>query len=168
MKGRPVSEERRRNEALNRMLHDRRTEIESRMRSLREVIPAHDAGVKDAEEQSMEDFVRDMDVALIVMESETLRRIDEAMQRLEEGLYGICADCDQTIAEARLQALPFASLCRDCQEREESDGGSRVGGRRPAFEEPPSKQEQALARQRAAVHSDPLIQRTVRLARGRV
>ena len=76
MKARLNSEEQRRNEALGRMLHDRRAEIEGRMRSLREVIPAQDAGVKDAEEQSMEDFVRDMDVALMVMESETLRRID--------------------------------------------------------------------------------------------
>lgn len=167
MKGRE-SEERRRGEALSRMLHERRAEIESRMRSLREVIPALDAGVKDAEEQSMEDFVRDMDVALMVMESETIRRIDEALQRLEDGTYGICAECDETIAEARLQALPFATLCRGCQEREESVGGTRVGGRRPGFEEPPSRQEQALARQRAALNGDPLIQRTMRLARGSV
>src|SRR5262245_19013586 len=110
MKGKQSNEERRRNEALSRMLNDRRAEIERRLRSLREVIPAQDAGVKDAEEQSMEDFVRDMDVALIVMDSETLRRIDEALHRLEEGTYGICADCEETIAEARLQALPFASL----------------------------------------------------------
>jgi RNA polymerase-binding transcription factor DksA len=168
MKARQISEEQRRNDALSRMLHDRRAEIEGRMRSLREVIPAQDAGVKDAEEQSMEDFVRDMDVALIVMESETLRRIDEALQRVEEGTYGICADCEGTIAEARLQALPFATLCRDCQEREESDSGARAGGRRPVFDEPPSKQEQALARQRAALQGDPLIQRTMRLARSRV
>lgn len=168
MKARTGSEEQRRNHALSDMLHDRRNEIEGRMRSLREVIPAQDAGVKDAEEQSMEDFVRDMDVALMVMESETLRRIDEALQRLEEGRYGICADCEETIAEARLQALPFASLCRDCQEREEQDGFGARSGRRPAFEEPPSKQEQALARQRAALQSDPVIQRTVRMARGRL
>src|SRR5262245_19085829 len=69
MKGKLSSEERRRNEALNRMLRDRRAEIEGRMRSLRQVIPSQDADVKDAEEQSMEDFVRDMDVALMVTES---------------------------------------------------------------------------------------------------
>jgi DnaK suppressor protein len=167
MKRKQTSEERQRHEVLNRMLCDRQAEIRSRLRSLREVMPAKDEVVKDAEEHSMEDFVRDMDVALIVMESETLRRIDDALQRLEDGSYGICADCDDTIAEARLQALPFATLCRDCQEREEADGGARVGGRRPVFEEP-SKQDQALARQRAAWQSDSAIQRTVRQARGRV
>ena len=98
--------------------------------------------------------------------------LKEAIRRREnEGIVVmpiIAETCPWTrLPLARLQALPFATLCRDCQEQEESDGG-RVGARRPVFEEPPSKQEQALARQRAALHSDPLIQRTMRLARGRV
>lgn len=157
-----------RHEVLNRMLRDRQTEIRIRLRSLRELMPSRETEVRDAEEISMEDFVRDMDVALIVMESETLRRIDEALVRLEEGSYGICASCDGTIAEARLQALPFATLCRDCQEREEEAGEStsRPGARRPTFEEP-SKQEQAAARQRSALTSDASLQRTLRIARSR-
>lgn len=166
MKRKQTSEQRRRHEVLNRMLVHRQAEVRNRLRSLREVMPAKDCDVKDAEEKSMEDFVRDMDVALIVMESETLRRIDEAVLRLEEGTYGVCADCEETIVEARLQALPFATLCRDCQEREEVDGSGRVGGRRPVYEEP-SKQEQAVARQRAAWHNDATIQKTVRMARSR-
>lgn len=157
----------RRHEVLNRMLLDRQAEIRIRLRSLRELMPARDTEVRDAEEQSMEDFVRDMDVALIVMESETLRRIDEALLRLEEGTYGICAACEETIAEARLKALPFATLCRECQEREEADGTtSRPGARRPVFEEP-SKQEQAAARLRSAWQGDPSIARTLRIARSR-
>jgi RNA polymerase-binding transcription factor DksA len=166
MKRKQSSEERRRYDVLNKMLCDRQAEIRNRLRSLREAMPAKDVDVKDAEEQSMEDFVRDMDVALIVMESETLRRIDEALQRLEDGSYGVCADCEETIAEARMQALPFATLCRDCQERQEAEGGSLIGGRRPVFEEP-SKQEQSLARQRSAWNNDATIQRTVRMARSR-
>lgn len=157
-----------RHQVLDRMLRDRQTEIRNRLRSLRDLMPARETEVRDAEEISMEDFVRDMDVALIVMESETLRRIDEALARLEEGSYGICASCEETIAEARLQALPFATLCRDCQEREEEeDGGvSRPGSRRPAFEDP-SKQDQAAARQRSAWTADASIQRTLRIARSR-
>lgn len=163
-----TTEERRRCEVLERMLRDRQKQIGTRLRSLREVMPAKDFDVKDAEEQSMEDFVRDMDVTLIVMESETLRRIDEALQRLAEGAYGVCADCEEPIAEARLQALPFATLCRGCQEREEADEtGGRIGGRRPVFEEP-SKQDQVASRQRSAWQNDAAIQKTVRIARSRV
>jgi DnaK suppressor protein len=167
MKRRATADERNRYDVLNRMLLDRHSEIKHRLRSLREVMPAKDFDVKDAEEISMEDFVRDMDVALLEMESETLRRIDEALLRLDEGTYGICASCEERIAEPRLQALPFATLCRDCQERAEAEGGPRAGGRRPAFEEPPSKQEQALARQRAAWQHDTTIQKTLRMARAR-
>lgn len=164
MSRRQTSEDRR-HEVLDRMLRDRQTEIRNRLRSLRELMPSRETEVRDAEEISMEDFVRDMDVALIVMESETLRRIDEALARLEEGAYGICASCEETIAEARLKALPFATLCRDCQEREEEAGETHAGARRPAFEEP-SKQDQAAARQRGAL-ADVSLQRTLRIARSR-
>src|SRR6185295_18683882 len=60
-----------------------------------------------------------MDFALMEMESETLKKIDEALHRLEEGTYGDCSECGQKIAEARLKALPFANTCRECQEHRE-------------------------------------------------
>jgi DnaK suppressor protein len=106
---------------LKGMLEDRRREIHEKLRSLREAIPAdvqHD--VRDAEEQSVDDFVQEVDLALMQMKTETLKKIDQAIQRLEDGSYGRCQECEQEIAEARLQALPFAVLCRDCQEQTEN------------------------------------------------
>src|SRR5206468_5862132 len=89
--------DRKRYEVLSRMLRDRQSEIKSKLRSLREVLPTESAQVKDAEEQSMEDFVLGMDFALMEMESETLKKIDEALHRLEEGTCGDCAECGQKI-----------------------------------------------------------------------
>jgi DnaK suppressor protein len=132
--------DRERYEVLSRMLRDRQSEIKNRMRSLREVFPAQMAEVIDEEEQRMDEFVRDMDLALVQMEAATLRKINEAIARLEDGHYGICADCEETISEARLKALPFADRCRDCQEAAEAEDG------RPA---PPARSydrvEQALS-----------------------
>jgi DnaK suppressor protein len=108
-------------DVLKRMLEERRQEIHDKLRSLREAVPADADQVKDAEEQTMDDLVRDVDFALMEMKSETLARIDEAMRRLERGSYGVCAECGTEIAEARLKALPFATLCRSCQERRESE-----------------------------------------------
>ena len=105
------------------MLTERQAEIRNKLRSLREVLPAAVTQVKDDEERSMEDFVLGMDFALMEMESETLRKIDEALLRLEEGTYGACSECDESISETRLKALPFASLCRDCQEQAEESRG---------------------------------------------
>ncbi|HLA76093.1 MAG TPA: TraR/DksA family transcriptional regulator [Vicinamibacteria bacterium] len=104
---------------LKSMLEDRRREIQAKLRSLRETLPAEVAEVKDAEEQSVHDFVQAVEVALMEMKSATLAKIDEAVRRLEDGSYGVCTECGTEISEARLKALPFAALCRPCQEREE-------------------------------------------------
>jgi DnaK suppressor protein len=158
--------ERERYETLDRMLRDRRAESEVRLRALREAMPPQAADVKDAEEQSVEDFARDMHLSLMEMETATVRRIEEALQRLAAGTYGVCASCQQPIAEARLQALPFATRCRDCQEREEVDGrAARLVPRLP-HEEPPRPQ-RLSARQRDAMQIDPVMQKTIRMMRAR-
>jgi len=101
---------------LRAMLEDRRNEIQSKLRSLRETLPAELSEVKDEEEQSVSDFVQDVDFALMEMKSATLAKIDEALLRLQQGTYGVCEECDEPLSEARLRAIPFAILCRECQE----------------------------------------------------
>jgi DnaK suppressor protein len=103
------------------MLEERRNEIHEKLRSLRETLPAEVVEVRDPEERSVADFVQEVDFALMEMKSATLAKIDEALRRLEEGVYGVCAECGQEISEARLAAVPFASMCRDCQEQWESE-----------------------------------------------
>jgi DnaK suppressor protein len=104
---------------LKGMLEERRQEIQQKLRSLRETLPVEAAEVRDAEEQSVDDFVQEVDFALMQMKSETLAKIDEAISRVENGTYGHCAECGAEISEARLKALPFAALCRNCQEEVE-------------------------------------------------
>lgn len=48
-----------------------------------------------------------------------LKRIDAALRRLASGDFGYCADCDESIAEARLRANPTATLCVTCAEARE-------------------------------------------------
>lgn len=40
--------------------------------------------------------------------------LNAAIERIEKGTYGICNECGQDISKARLDAVPFALLCRDC------------------------------------------------------
>jgi len=119
-KRKAAAADRERYELLKGMLEERRREIQEKLRSLRESLPAETGEVRDAEEQSVDDFVQEVDFALMQMKSETLRKIDEAIQRLEDGSYGACLECAGEIAAARLQALPFAERCRSCQELMES------------------------------------------------
>jgi DnaK suppressor protein len=105
---------------LKGILEDRRLEIQEKLRSLRESIPADTPDVRDAEEQSVDDFVQEVDLALMQMKSQTLKKIEQALLRLDAGTYGRCQECDLEIPPARLRALPFAALCRECQEETES------------------------------------------------
>ncbi|HKW96977.1 MAG TPA: TraR/DksA family transcriptional regulator [Bryobacteraceae bacterium] len=45
-----------------------------------------------------------------------LRMIDEALDRIEAGDYGVCLGCEEPIAPKRLQALPWAKYCVECQQ----------------------------------------------------
>ena len=105
---------------LKAMLGERRREVQEKLRSLRETLPVEAGVVRDTEEQSVDDFVTEVDMALMQMKSETLARIDQAIARLEDGTYGQCQECDGEILAARLKARPFAPLCRTCQEDAES------------------------------------------------
>jgi DnaK suppressor protein len=103
-------------DTLKSMLEDRRREIQEKLRSLRETMPVEASQAADAEEQSVNDFVRDIDWALTQMKAESLAQIDNAILRLDEGVYGTCEECEEEIGAPRLQALPFATLCIRCQE----------------------------------------------------
>jgi DnaK suppressor protein len=45
-----------------------------------------------------------------------LRQIEEALQRIREGTFGECLSCGEEINVKRLEAMPWAEYCRDCQE----------------------------------------------------
>ena len=63
----------------------------------------------------------DLQYTLLGMKTETIQRIDEALDRLAEGEYGLCAECGDEISEQRLAAMPFAVRCCECQGMTETD-----------------------------------------------
>ena len=48
-----------------------------------------------------------------------LRQVEEALERLDQGEYGVCDHCREPIGAKRLKAIPWARYCVDCQEKEE-------------------------------------------------
>jgi RNA polymerase-binding transcription factor DksA len=60
-----------------------------------------------------------MAVTLSARERGRIVEIDEALERMDEGNYGMCAACGFEISDERLQAIPFARHCRDCQKYQE-------------------------------------------------
>lgn len=70
---------------------------------------------KDSEEQSVQLEQEEVLTALDDEGIATLRHIDQALQLMEVGSYGICAECGEEIPEGRLNAVPYAIYCIDCE-----------------------------------------------------
>jgi DnaK suppressor protein len=64
------------------------------------------------EERGFELRLRDRDRKLI-------KKIKEALQRIDDGTFGVCSECSQKIGEARLRLRPVTTLCLECKEEEE-------------------------------------------------
>jgi DnaK suppressor protein len=53
-------------------------------------------------------------------DAKILQAIEEALYRMEKGTYGICRDCGEPIAPARLNAIPWTRVCITCKEKQSS------------------------------------------------
>jgi RNA polymerase-binding transcription factor DksA len=82
---------------------------------LSEIEHALDAPMpKDWEDRSSERQGDEVLEALGHVEMAELKRIDAALERIEDGTYGTCLTCGEAISDARLAAVPEAALCRNC------------------------------------------------------
>ena len=60
-------------------------------------------------------FEQQRDLALRERNEQHLAQVEAALARLDAGTYGACASCGRPIAPERLEAIPWAALCIDCQ-----------------------------------------------------
>ena len=74
-----------------------------------------DPASPDVEERSVERQDNEVLEAMGGAGLTELRGIDAALDRVAQGRYGTCARCGQPISEARLEAVPHAALCQECQ-----------------------------------------------------
>ncbi len=69
---------------------------------------------------------REKAAQLTSAEGRLLADIDAAIERIDRGAYGVCASCGGEIGAKRLEAMPYATQCIECKEREER--AARTGG----------------------------------------
>jgi RNA polymerase-binding protein DksA len=68
----------------------------------------------DSSEQAQEIVNHEVVDALDNMEGEELDKINQALSRIDNGSFGLCMECGESISEARLKAVPFACVCINC------------------------------------------------------
>jgi DnaK suppressor protein len=78
---------------------------------------------KITDDDAVADAAAEMDVAMVIRESQELQDIAAALARIGDGSYGNCTDCGDDIGQARLQANPAAKRCLSCQEAYERAPG---------------------------------------------
>ncbi len=67
-------------------------------------------------------FTEQLESDIVSTETDTLREIEDALRRLDEGSYGMCEMCNEPVDPKRLTAIPYARLCFACQAELERSG----------------------------------------------
>ena len=70
----------------------------------------------DALDETQSAAARELTTRTLERDAKLLRDVQIAMDRLADGSYGVCMECEEEISQKRLQALPWAALCLNCQE----------------------------------------------------
>ncbi len=102
--------------------------LEMKRQILREISDDLKHGREGAKEDGMDTYdlaseERDREISFILgdREREKLQSVEEALERIEDGSYGMCDSCESEIAPGRLEAMPFTRLCVSCQAEREKE-----------------------------------------------
>jgi DnaK suppressor protein len=121
--------------AFRKRLRDRRTEL---LASIRQALLQSDneryielaGAVHDSAEESVADQLSEMANALIGRQVNEVREVEDALQRIAVGSYGVCVECGKPVELERLEVYPAARRCFLCQSRYEK---SHAGPAKPSL-----------------------------------
>lgn len=80
---------------------------------------AGDGAGHDQADVGATSFERDHELTVLAKERESLAQIERALSHIDDGSYGVCDSCGNPIGKNRLMAVPHATLCMSCKQREE-------------------------------------------------
>ena len=66
-----------------------------------------------------DNFEQEFTIGLIENEEDALREVEGALERIQEGTYGLCETCGKKVSKERLKVIPFTRHCIECQRKEE-------------------------------------------------
>jgi DnaK suppressor protein len=110
-------------------------ELEARRTTLRAEVKAQLEGTGDervvglrnrldeTDDWAVADALAELDIAGVRHALSELADVDSALARMRDGTYGVCIDCGEPIAPARLRAYPMANRCIECQQAFEARPG---------------------------------------------
>jgi DnaK suppressor protein len=80
---------------------------------------ADDEGAQDLADKASNSYNKEFLFSLSNTERDVLLLVDEALARVDQGRFGVCAACAAPVERKRLDAVPWAKHCFECQEKQE-------------------------------------------------
>jgi RNA polymerase-binding transcription factor len=111
----------------NRLLEKQRQLVDEVGRTALYGKDQEDDSIKDLGDQANTAYTREFFFELGNGDRRILRDVVSALQRIEDGSFGACERCGEDISEKRLEALPFARHCIDCQRLSEEEERMAAG-----------------------------------------
>ena len=81
----------------------------------------------DPTDQAVAELDNNFVLRLRGREQKLLKKIDDAISRIDSGVYGVCESCGEQISMKRLEARPVTTLCIDCKTRQEEEEKMQAG-----------------------------------------
>jgi DnaK suppressor protein len=82
-------------------------------------VTGQDNSADSVADAGTDNYEQDFTLGLIESEEALAREVDEALVRIDKGLFGVCESCETPIPLARLEILPFTRCCVECQQKRE-------------------------------------------------
>ncbi|MGH9363832.1 MAG: TraR/DksA family transcriptional regulator [Thermoanaerobaculia bacterium] len=104
-------------EKYRRLLHEKKNGLTAELAKTRDAEEeTTEEATQDIADKAVSSYTREFLYSLTDAERNTLLQIDQALARIEEGAFGSCQNCGAPMSEKRLNAVPWALHCVDCQE----------------------------------------------------
>ncbi|MGE5125033.1 MAG: TraR/DksA family transcriptional regulator [Betaproteobacteria bacterium] len=103
-----------------RLLLKKREILEAYHKNKSYGMEADGEATQDIADKAANSYTKEFLFSLSNTERTLLQMVDDALLRIDERRFGVCASCEEEMNAKRLEAVPWARLCLSCQEKQES------------------------------------------------
>ena len=108
-------------EFFRKLLNERIDELLNQASETVSGMTSHKENLPDPSDRATLESDRNFTLRIRDRERKLIGKIKEAIERIEQGTYGICEDCGEEISTERLKARPVTTLCIDCKKTQETE-----------------------------------------------